>query len=334
MDTQNNYRTAYEKDMSKYKELLDEYNQLINDSDFIVLQAEVPYKFIAAKSIYDTMVYFAEEKFPINFGFKDFNDVYVFYRNFINLRGEINALLDSATIIDEIYRKEMQLNLTVRQSQFLPDDMCVSSNSKLFSLASEILRDLPRYRDVFTPDFRMAIISCAVSNLKAEDIGKLIDCNILKEEDLPLITITSDAEAQRKAIQDEFGKRGKMVSLTPEKTFNLKLKGVTFKAQDGSDRQANIKAMVDYIAEHKDETIPLTIEPYTYTPELKTPEAAYRVWWGEKELGNLDAQVAKELSTKYKNFSLTAEVKEVKGGGDVSFGVDLTLTATFERERE
>lgn len=330
----NDYKESYERDLKKYKELLNEYNEVLQKSNFTMLQAEIPYKFIAAKSIYETMAYFAEEQYPINFGFKDFNDVYVFYRNFISLKAEANELLDLATIIDEVYRKEMQLNMVVKQSQFLPEDMCVNSNGRLFSLASEILKDLPKYRDVFTPEFRIAILSSAINNVKAEEIAKLIDCNILKEADLSLITITNDAEAQRKAIQDAFAERGKIVSLTPEKVFSLKLKGVTYKAIDGSERQANIKALNDYMASHLNEKIDLRIEPYTYTPELKTPEAAYRVWWQDKELGNLDAQVAKELSTKYKNFALSATVKSIKGGDNVSFGVDIELTASLERERE
>lgn len=330
-----NYKESYEKDFERYQQLLAEYKKTIEDTNFIMLQAEVPYKFIAAKSIYETMAYFAEEKYPINFGFKDFNDVYVFYRNFISLKSEINSLLDSAVIIDEVYKKETQLNLAIKQSQFLADEMCVHSNSRLFTLTSEILRNLPRYRDVFTPEFRFAILSSAVSNISKADIGKLIDTNILKADDLPLITIENNAETKRKEIQEAFAERGITVSIKPEKEFNLKIKGVTFEGTDGSNRQDNLKALSEYVKAHDNESVALKVEAFTYTPDLKQPEVAYRVLWQDKELGVLDSQTAKELSTKYKPFTLTANLSSIKGGDDgLSFGAEIKLIASYEKDNE
>lgn len=330
-----NYKESYEKDFERYEKLLKEYRKTIEDTNFVMLQAEIPYKFIAAKSIYETMAYFAEEKYPINFGFKDFNDVYVFYRNFIGLKTEINTLLDSAVVIDEVYKKETQLNLAIKQSQFLADEMCVHSNSRLFTLTSEILRNLPRYRDVFTPEFRFAILSSAVNNIPKADIGKLIDTNILKADDLPMLFIEGNAEEKRKELQEVFAERGIIVSLTPEKVFNLKLKGVTFEGTDGSNRQDNLKELSTYVKEHSDETVALKVEAFTYTPDLKQPETAYKVLWQDKEIGVLDSQTAKELSTKFKPFKLTAELSALKGGEDgLSFGADIKLTATLEKEEE
>jgi hypothetical protein len=53
----------------------------------------------------------------------------------------------------------------------------------------------------------------------------------------------------------------------------------------------------------------IEIEKYTYNGE----PAAY-VKWGNKILGNLSAELARDLAGKYPNASYTAEILDISGG--------------------
>ena len=54
----------------------------------------------------------------------------------------------------------------------------------------------------------------------------------------------------------------------------------------------------------------ITVEKYTYNGE----PAAY-IKWGNKVLGNLSAELAKDLAMKYPKARYTAEILEISGGG-------------------
>ena len=85
-------------------------------------------------------------------------------------------------------------------------------------------------------------------------------------------------------------------------TINTKVVGVTFDNEDGENRQSILMKMTG------DEDI--EIEKYTYNGE----PAAY-VKWGDKVLGGLSAELAKDLERKYPKARYTAEILEISGGG-------------------
>lgn len=91
-------------------------------------------------------------------------------------------------------------------------------------------------------------------------------------------------------------------------TIRTKLVGVTFENEDGENRQDILSGMSG--------NEEIEVEKYTYNGE----PAAY-VKWGNKVLGNLSAELAKDLARKYPNARYTAEILEISGGG----GTDVWL---------
>lgn len=91
-------------------------------------------------------------------------------------------------------------------------------------------------------------------------------------------------------------------------TIRTKIVGVTFENEDGENRQDILSRMTG------DEDI--TVEKYTYNGE----PAAY-VKWGNKVLGNLSAELAKDLAMKYPNARYAAEILEISGGGGTNVRV-------------
>ena len=85
-------------------------------------------------------------------------------------------------------------------------------------------------------------------------------------------------------------------------TIRTKVVGVTFQNDDGESRQDILSRMIG------DEEI--EIEKTTYNGE----PAAY-VKWGNKILGYLSAELAKDLAARYPNARYTAEILEISGGG-------------------
>ena len=103
-------------------------------------------------------------------------------------------------------------------------------------------------------------------------------------------------------------------------TIRTKLVGVTFDNEDGENRQDILRTMTG------DEDI--TVEKYTYNGE---PAACIK--WGNKVLGNLSAELAKDLARKYPQAQYTAEILEISGGGVQTFGCNIELDVLIEEKK-
>lgn len=96
-------------------------------------------------------------------------------------------------------------------------------------------------------------------------------------------------------------------------TIRTKVVGVTYNNDDGENRQDILSRMSG------DEDI--TVEKYTYNGE----PAAY-IKWGDKIIGNLSADLARDLAAKYPKARYTAEILEISGGRGVhTFGCNIEL---------
>lgn len=91
-------------------------------------------------------------------------------------------------------------------------------------------------------------------------------------------------------------------------TIRTKIVGVTFDNEDGENRQDILSRM--------DGSEEITVEKYTYNGE----PAAY-VKWGNKILGNLSAELAKDLARKYPKARYAAEILDISGGGITDKGL-------------
>ena len=85
-------------------------------------------------------------------------------------------------------------------------------------------------------------------------------------------------------------------------TIRTKVVGVTFNNEDGENRQDILSSMTG--------SEEIEVEKYIFNGE----PAAY-VKCGNKVLGNLAAELAKDLEGKYPDARYTAEILEISGGG-------------------
>lgn len=103
-------------------------------------------------------------------------------------------------------------------------------------------------------------------------------------------------------------------------TIRTKVVGVTFQNDDGESRQDILSRMTG------DEEI--EIEKTTYNGE-----PAVYVKWGNKILGYLSAELAKDLAARYPNARYTAEILEISGGGVQTFGCNIELDVIVEEQQ-
>lgn len=94
--------------------------------------------------------------------------------------------------------------------------------------------------------------------------------------------------------------------------FHTKVVGVTFKNDDGSDRQTIIsqcKAGQDVV--------------FKPTPSKKYPDAIGVFTSSGKQLGNVSADLAGDLLKKYGNNPMQVTIAGITGGGDNNYGCNL-----------
>lgn len=103
-------------------------------------------------------------------------------------------------------------------------------------------------------------------------------------------------------------------------TIRTKLVGVTYNNEDGENRQDILSNMTG------DEEV--EVEKYIFNGE----PAAY-VKCGNKVLGNLAAELAKDLAEKYPDARYTAEILEISGGGVHTFGCNVELDVIVEERQ-
>lgn len=105
-------------------------------------------------------------------------------------------------------------------------------------------------------------------------------------------------------------------------TIRTKLVGVTYDNEDGENRQDILSSMTG--------SEEIEVEKYIFNGE----PAAY-VKCGNKVLGNLAAELAKDLEGKYPDARYTAEILEISGGGGVhTFGCNIELNIIVEERKK
>ena len=105
-------------------------------------------------------------------------------------------------------------------------------------------------------------------------------------------------------------------------TIRTKLVGVTYDNEDGENRQDILSSMTG--------SEEIEVEKYIFNGE----PAAY-VKCGNTVLGNLAAELAKDLEGKYPDARYTAEILDISGGGGVhTFGCNIELNIIVEERKK
>ena len=158
-----------------------------------------------------------------------------------------------------------------------------------------------------------------VAALPSGDITGGVGC-------LVIATVCAFAGAKGKAEQQADEKPAPHVTpaSTNERiaeTIRTKLVGVTYDNEDGENRQDILSSMTG--------NEEIEVEKYIFNGE----PAAY-VKCGNKVLGNLAAELAKDLAGKYPDARYTAEILEISGGGVLTFGCNIELNIIVEERRK
>lgn len=160
----------------------------------------------------------------------------------------------------------------------------------------------------------------AYAHIQKRKIGGLIaEQNRLAEQ------ARMDQELQRKILADQRWEEAQAAQAkfleTNElvRTFYTKVAGVTFRNNDGSSRQENLS----YCISGGD----VTFEHYTYKGE-----PAYAVYCGGLQIGNLPADIARDLYDLPDTYTFFGEISEVTGGEDgLKYGCNLQIELYREK---
>lgn len=298
---------------------------LKNEVNFDALSIEMPYAFISLQAMYNTLLYYKNNRTkPIRFGFKCFENVYDFYKKMLDFKKDSMTYFSKAEDIVKVQHLTAETNLNIINTKSLDNNLCVYYNEELFTLANKVLTLLPEYNQLITPEFKAVVLNSALHELPLSELTKLVDSNIIKENTFYYLKAEDDT-AINKLEELKTYLESKGVVFQTEKTFNLKLKGVTFEGKDNIPRQVVIKELEEAVKENKN--IALELEQYEYVPDLGIPENACRVLWEGKDIGNLPKDTVAVLNEQYKNNKVFVSLDKIVGGDNgMSYGVDINLS--------
>ncbi len=320
-----NYKALFEQHRNKYNLLINELNEMkmndtykdaVNSASFEFLRA-----LYLAKRI-DIYTNSEEGRKPV-FIFTSAQEALSTYADIVNFPKMSEKLLSKAVIINQVDRKISEINDLVKSSDYLTSDYLIEqTDTQVNNLAKEVLSLIPKTEKSLNKELRLDILKDICNQFNSVQVGHLADKKMFRISDidnLVKVVTTDNGKANIKALCNKFN-----LDVVPVKTEVLRIKGCTFNNEDGTSRQGNIRELETYI--NANGIAPaLRVENFTYKPEIGEEEPAARIIWGDKELGVLPRDVAIELHNSYADKIITAKANKILGGGNVSYGVEITL---------
>lgn len=318
------YEQIYAHSRENYDGILKNYTQITDTQEYKDALYSTPFAFLRVLYLARRIDFYtvAEAgKKPI-FEFNSVQEALSTYNDTMNFKEIVATLLDKASLIVQADTIAEKLNNYVTLSDYLDNNLTVERNTLVPPIARECITVLPRAVREISEELRLDMLKDMLNTFNEKQINILASKNVFKREDidaLARISVTENAKKNLGVLCKGFG-----LKATPIKSMELNIKGVTFANEDGSSRQEYLKELDEYIKTTGNRPV-LTIEPYTYYPELRTPEAAARIYWGQKCLGNLPRDIAIQVHEEYTDKLMTASVINVVGGNDVSYGLKITF---------
>lgn len=318
------YEQIYKHSRENYDGMLTNYKSIVETSGYRDAVYSTPFTFLRVLYIAKRIDFYtmAEAGKKPTFEFGSIQEAFSTYNDIMNFKQIVEELLDKASIIVQADNIAEKLNNYVKLSDYLDDNLMIQRNTLVTPIAKECISVLPRATREISAELRFDLLKDMLNVFSEKQIGILAAKGVFKREDVDMLVRISVSDTAKKNI--DVLCKGFGLLATPIKSVELNLKGVTFSNEDGSERQVYLKELDEYIkatGEHP----ALIIEPYTYQPELGEPEAAARVYWGEKCLGNLPREVASQVHEEYADKVMTASVINVVGGDSVAYGVKIAL---------
>lgn len=330
------YKEKYEEAMKNYQRMRGEYEDRIQSERYAKIELTRPFDFLRAKQLCETLKLYKDlgKKPMMSFGSPD--EVALLYRNMLFFKRNtayVDALMEDVSYVAEIKSRADDINSFVNENPYLGNALCVKTNQEITSLAEQCLEMLPEYSSLMTKAFRYNLLESAVASLSIEGLKELCNKKVFAKNDMDSISMISDIPGYNEKIRELCAYLGHSEPVLA--TFDIKLKGVTFPNADGSSRQENLKALDNYVKAHAGEVVSLTAERYIYTPPIGAPEPACRIIWNGREIGNLPADVAKDLHERYENANTSAVLDKIIGGGEgMSYGCNIKLSVGASKDKQ
>jgi hypothetical protein len=318
------YEQIYEHAQNNYDKLLKAYKSVVSTPEYKDAVYAAPFEFLRMLYLAKRIDLYAQAKDgeKPDFKFTSVQEALSTYNDIMMFSDGVQELLDKAALIEQADMLAKKLNGYVTLSDYLGNDLCVPENSTVVPIAKECITMFPKAKREISPELRIHILNNMLHTFGEKQTAILASKNVFSKGDInalaPLAT-TDKAKTNISVLCTGFN-----VSLVQIKSAELNLKGVTFNNEDGTSRQEYLKELETAIKE-TGEKPSLTLKTYAYTPKIGSPEPAVAVYWKDKCIGNLPKDVAGEIHEKYADKVLAASVLETVGGGDVSYGVKISL---------
>lgn len=313
------YELSLKHNLDAYESLKAQYDEMTGKEEFDYIVTTLPFRFLKARYILETLALYAELKAQITV--KTGEEAVTQYFDIIGFKHEKDELLDHAAYMQEVISLKNQINALVKGNPYLTEGMTLPDFGRLEVIVHDCLKEVPRYQSLMTKAFRIHFIESCLNTLHENDLNHLLKNRVMSAKDLDHIRLTGSEKYMHniRYLCEITGHEKICV-----KEVTTKIKGTSFKNEDGSDRQSYLKALAGYAWGGK--TPKLMARPYLYQSEGKE-EPAIGVFWEDKCLGNIAKEIATEILTTYENPELEVTFDRVVGGKDsnLSYGCQIVL---------
>lgn len=314
------YSEALQSYMDEYNSLKAQYDEMVQSSKYQEAVGTLPFELLSAKQVCETMSLFANLDTKPKILFSSVEEAEVLYSNIRDFKKKLDELLDAASYITEVDTLTDKINHLIDNAPYLPRNLKLCNNKYLAQIAADCLQELPKYPKLASYEFLYNFVESCLYSFNKEQLQTLVSKQIIKDNTIDKIALNG-TEKYEENLQYLCFLTGHKEIITD--SFLLKLKGVKFKNDDGTERQEILKEMKQAVL--KGENINLRVEKYVYQPDIGKAEPAVRVLWNDKCIGLLPAPVAAEIEEKHENSQLKAEFQSIGGGGDVLYGCEIKL---------
>ena len=329
------YKKDYADQLTRYQEMLKEYEKITTDPHYMSVCEEMPFVFLDAKHKAETLELYRDlgNKNETPFKFDHADEAIIFFNSIIELRKKRDEILENASIIVRAGEMAKDINQFVENSPYLPNDLCVGENSRLVNIAKDCLEKLPKYPTLMTKAFQKSFIESCIECLEPEGLDKIVETAYIKAKDMSNIRLTGSEkyEANIAYLQNKFN----LAELICEHR-TIRLAGTTKPNEDGSSKQE----FLAQAAEYKGDIELKCKNGLFYKKELGKEVNSVEISWDGHTLGYVPQGVVDEMFAKYGDPQFKAEFKKIVGGGQgINYGCEVELGViakeyTKEEEKE
>ena len=329
------YQETLQKNLDAYETLKAQYTDLTKTDTFDFIRTTMPFRFLKARYILDTLALFQDGESTITF--KTGEEAARQYLDIVGFKHEKEELLNHASYLEEVIHVKDELNALVKDNPYLSDSLSLPGFGRLETIVKDCLKEVPKYKELMTKAFRINFIQSCIKVLNETDLNLLLEKNIIMAKDLDVVNqtaYTNDATYQHNLTYLR-GVTGTTPAAEPKKesakVYHTKIKGTTYANEDGTSRQDILKEIAEQVKAGAN--VKLTAVMSEFTKEDGEKEPYVPVSYGDKIVGSLSREKAFEVSGEFTNPAFTIRNFEILGGGSVNYGCSIEVEVA-ERAKE